>query len=101
MGGCTDVLFVEQDIWKWKFMDDYAVACFKTGNLEEAQRCITTLVNAPIFSEIPEKDRARITKNRDAFDAAIKEKEEYINQTGSNEQPVQPPAKKEKIDGEN
>ena len=76
MGGCSDVLFVEQDIWKWKFIDDYSVACYRTGNIEEAMNVLDNLIKSEIFSGIPEKDKERIKTNMIAFEKA---KNEILN----------------------
>lgn len=84
MGPCSDILFVEHDIWKWRFLDDYSVACYHTGNIDEAIRCIETLTASPEFKEISDDERTRIEGNLSTF-----RKARDLNQ--KNEDPVQPP----------
>lgn len=93
MGPCNDVLFVEHDIWRWKFIDDYSVCCFNTGNLEEAIRCTKSLMSSPVYSEIPQESRDRIEKNHESFEKAIEAREKYMASLrgDSEDQPVQAP----------
>lgn len=89
MGGCSDLLFVEHDIWHWKFLDDYSVAAFHTNNLNEAVKCAKTLVESPVWYNIPEKEQKRIKKNLESYEAAIAERDGI---QVDEEQPVQPPS---------
>lgn len=90
MGACNDILFVEHDVWKWKFVDDYAVACFHSGNLEEAVRCGNSLLKSSVFPGIPDIDKERITKNVESFESAWKEVNSQ-KPLAQEDQPVQPP----------
>ena len=67
MGACSDVLFVEHAIWKWKFLDDYSVACYRTGNLEEAVNSATNIIESNAYNEAPEADKERIKKNLESY----------------------------------
>ena len=87
MGGCVDVLFVEHDIWKWKFIYAYSITCFNTGNLDEALRCSKSLIASPEWESIPEKDKEGIMANNTVFQKAIDERDKNVEQ----DQPIQPP----------
>jgi len=89
MGGCVDVLFVEHDIWKWKFIYAYSITCFNTGNLDEALRCSKSLIASPEWDNIPEKDREGIKANNDVFQKAVDERDKNSQEEG--DQPIQPP----------
>jgi glycosyltransferase involved in cell wall biosynthesis len=73
MGPCGDVLFVEPEIWRWKFLDDYSIACFRTGNFDDAFRNGTTLMESDVWKEIPEGDQKRITENVESYKKAVDE----------------------------
>ncbi|NBU97284.1 MAG: glycosyltransferase, partial [Spirochaetia bacterium] len=40
-GSCSDILFVEDEIWKWRMPDEYSVLAYYNGNAEEAHKTTT------------------------------------------------------------
>ena len=81
IGGCNDILFVQHDIWKWRFLDEYSIACFHTGNIHEAIKCLKTIIDSENWAGIPTDEQERINKNLEEFQKAL----------DSMDQPVQPP----------
>lgn len=88
MGGCSDLLFVEHEIWEWRLLDDYSVAAFHTNNLNEALRCASTIIGSPHWENIPEEDRKRIQTNMESYKGALEQRDGVKVEE---EQPVQPP----------
>lgn len=70
-GPCSDILFVEDEIWKWRMPDEYSVLAYYNGNAEEAHKTTSILINSPVFEKIPESDRNRILKNLEFYSKAI------------------------------
>ncbi len=70
-GPCSDILFVEDEIWKWRMPDEYSVLAYYNGNAEEAHKVTTILINSPVFDKIPEQEQERIKKNLDFYSKAI------------------------------
>ena len=70
-GSCSDILFVEDEIWKWRMPDEYSVLAYYNGNAEEAHKITTILINSPVFDKIPEQEQERIKKNLDFYSKAI------------------------------
>jgi len=60
---CTDILFVEEDVWRWRFPDEYSVLAFYNGNAKEAFTVTTKLIESDVFNTIPPSDQERIKKN--------------------------------------
>jgi glycosyltransferase involved in cell wall biosynthesis len=75
-GSCSDILFVEDEIWKWRMPDEYSVLAYYNGNAEEAFRTTTIIMNSPVFESIPEVDRERIKKNIDFYKKSLNIEEE-------------------------
>jgi|694.fasta_scaffold00022_239 glycosyltransferase involved in cell wall biosynthesis len=70
-GPCSDILFVEDDIWKWRMPDEYSVLAYYNGNAEEAHKTTTILINSPVFGKIPKNEQDRIHKNIEFYNKAI------------------------------
>jgi len=70
-GPCSDILFVEDEIWKWRMPDEYSVLAYYNGNSEEAHKTTTILINSPIFEKIPKAEQDRIIKNLEFYNKAI------------------------------
>jgi glycosyltransferase involved in cell wall biosynthesis len=68
---CNDVLFVEEEIWRWRMSDEYAVLCYYNGNSIEAHRTTKMLMESDVYSNIPEKDQERIEKNMEFYSKSI------------------------------
>ena len=68
---CNDVLFVEEEIWRWRMTDEYAVLCYYNGNHEEAYRVNKALIESEVYSQIPDNEKARIEKNMEFYDRAV------------------------------
>ena len=60
---CNDLLFVEEEIWKWRMPDEYSVLAFYNGNAQEAIDYTQKIIDSPVFLAIPPADRERIKKN--------------------------------------
>lgn len=76
-GPCSDILFVEDDIWKWRMPDEYSVLAYYNGNAEEAHKTTTIIINSPLFEKITKGEQERILKNLNFYEKAInKNKEE-------------------------
>lgn len=69
-GPCSDILFVEDEIWKWRMPDEYSVLAYYNGNVEEALKTTTLLINSPVFEKIPKGDQDRIRKNMEFYQKA-------------------------------
>ncbi len=73
-GPCSDILFVEDEIWKWRMPDEYSVLAYYNGNPEEALKTTNILINSPIFEKIFKGEQDRIKKNLDFYQKAIDRK---------------------------
>ena len=71
---CNDILFVEEDVWKWRMPDEYSVLAYYNGNPEEAYKITNAIINSPVFSGIPKIDQDRIQKNLGFYNEAIQKK---------------------------
>lgn len=80
-GPCSDILFVEDDIWKWRMPDEYSVLAYYNGNAEEAYKTTSIIINSPIFATINKSDQDRIMKNMDFYSKALQTKEETTEET--------------------
>ena len=81
-GPCSDILFVEDEIWKWRMPDEYSVLAYYNGNAEEASKTTNIIINSPIFEKMPKSEQERILKNLDFYNKAlnISEKDEEVKQ---------------------
>jgi glycosyltransferase involved in cell wall biosynthesis len=70
-GPCSDILFVEDDIWKWRMPDEYSVLAYYNGNAEEAHKTTTIIINSPLFEKINKGEQERILKNLNFYEKAI------------------------------
>jgi hypothetical protein len=70
-GPCSDILFVEDEIWKWKMSDEYSVLAYYNGDPEEAFRTTSILINSSVFNKISPQDQQRIHMNMSFYQKAI------------------------------
>jgi len=70
-GPCSDILFVEDEIWKWRMPDEYSVLAYYNGNAEEAHKTTTIIINSPIFEKISKGEQERILKNLNFYEKAL------------------------------
>ena len=70
-GSCSDILFVEDDIWKWRMPDEYSVLAYYNGNAEQASKTTDMIINSPVFSTLSQMEQDRIKKNMDFYSNAI------------------------------
>ena len=70
-GPCSDILFVEDDIWKWRMPDEYSVLAFYNGNAKEAYNTTAVIMNSPIFNALPQMERDRIAKNMEFYSKSL------------------------------
>ena len=57
-----DILFVDEDVYRWRSRDEFAVASFWTGDLEDA---VTVGEQLLAGDELPDSQRERVRKNLD------------------------------------
>lgn len=62
-----DILFVREDIHQWRMIDDYAVLAMRTGNVMEAVKAASAIVNSVNANVVPKEELDRINKNLEAF----------------------------------
>ena len=82
-GPCSDILFVEDDIWKWRMPDEYSVLAYYNGNAQEAFRTTEIIINSPVFQNLPQMEKDRVMKNMEFYSKALnpqvqEEKEEVL-----------------------
>ena len=70
-GTCQDILFVEDEIWKWRLPDEYSVLAYYNGNAEEAYKITNIIINSTSFNGIPQIDKDRINKNLEFYKKAL------------------------------
>lgn len=70
-GPCSDILFVEEEIWRWRMPDEYAVLSFYNGNAKEAHKTTKILIESQFFNSIPTLDQERIHKNMEFYEKAL------------------------------
>jgi hypothetical protein len=70
-GTCQDILFVEDEIWKWRLPDEYSVLAYYNGNAEEAYKITSIIINSTSFNGIPQTDKDRINKNLEFYKKAL------------------------------
>lgn len=80
-GPCSDILFVEDEIWKWRMPDEYSVLAYYNGNVEEALKTTTLIINSPIFEKIPQGEKDRINKNLEFYQKALEKSKETEHST--------------------
>jgi hypothetical protein len=77
-GSCSDILFVEDEIWKWRMPDEYSVLAYYNGNAEEAHKVTTIIINSPVFDKIATNEQERIRKNMEFYSKAITKATETV-----------------------
>jgi glycosyltransferase involved in cell wall biosynthesis len=77
-GPCSDILFVEDEIWRWRMPDEYSVLAYYNGNIEEALKTTTILINSPIFEKIPAGEQDRIRKNVEFYQKGMNKDKESV-----------------------
>lgn len=75
---CSDILFVEDDIWKWRMPDEYSVLAYYNGNNEEAAKVANVIINSPSFATLPQIEKDRIIKNMDFYTKAMEIKNQPV-----------------------
>jgi glycosyltransferase involved in cell wall biosynthesis len=73
MRPCDDILFVENDIWKWKMTDEYSVLAYYTGNIKEAYVACKSILELPEYETIAQSEKERIRKNFETFEKVYNE----------------------------
>ena len=56
-----DRLFVDEEVYAWKALDEYAIAAYWVGKFNECRHACNRLLENPA---VPESERARIEENR-------------------------------------
>ncbi|HXQ37129.1 MAG TPA: glycosyltransferase [Anaerolineales bacterium] len=57
----NDILFVENDWYDWRILDELSISAYKIGRIEEAKFCIKKILSKS--TRIPQEDMKRIIKN--------------------------------------
>jgi glycosyltransferase involved in cell wall biosynthesis len=65
--GCSDILFVEPEMWQWRLLDEFSLAAYYTGNPEISIEKTSAIVNAEFFEKLNEKEQTRLKKNLDLY----------------------------------
>jgi glycosyltransferase involved in cell wall biosynthesis len=79
-GPCSDILFVEEEIWRWRMPDEYAVLSFYNGNAKEAYKTTKVLMESQFFNAIPPQDRERIQKNMEFYEQALQNEQNALEE---------------------
>lgn len=80
-GPCSDILFVEDDIWKWRMPDEYSVLAYYNGNAEEAYKTTEIIIKSPIFNTLPPQEKDRISKNMEFYSQGINSEDKKIEES--------------------
>lgn len=56
----NDVLFVDEDVYSWRCRDEYAIACYWSGDYAESARVASELLSDPA---LPDEQRERVEMN--------------------------------------
>jgi len=75
---CNDILFLEKEIWEWRFLDEYSLAAFYTGNPEIALKYCEPIVSSDFFKDLPKNEQDRILKNLGFFKNATEDKQKAL-----------------------
>ena len=71
---CNDILFLEKEIWQWRFLDEFSLSAFYTGNPEIAIKYIEPVTKSDFFQDLPVNERERLIRNVNHFNQAIEDK---------------------------
>ena len=71
VGPCQDILFLEEDIWKWRFVDEYSVSCYYSSRFKEAHDLCKKLIDSKIYIDLPIAEKDRIQKNFKSYEEAL------------------------------
>ena len=77
---CSDILFVEDEIWKWRLPDEYSVLAYYNGNSQEAYKIANIIINSPFFEKLAQIDQERINKNLEFYKKALNPEENQIEE---------------------
>jgi len=78
---CNDILFIEKEIWEWRFLDEFALSAFHAGNPDIAFKHLEPVVNAEFFKSLPENERNRMAGNLKNFENAADEKMKKLKES--------------------
>jgi glycosyltransferase involved in cell wall biosynthesis len=79
-GPCSDILFVEDDIWKWRMPDEYSVLAYYNGNAQEAYNTTEIIIKSSVFNTLPPMEKDRVMKNMDFYTKALNPESEVNDQ---------------------
>jgi len=65
--GCSDILFVEPEMWQWRLLDEYSLASYYTGNPELSIEKTTDIIKSEFFKDLPEQEQNRLKKNLELY----------------------------------
>jgi hypothetical protein len=72
--GCSDILFVEPEMWQWRLLDEFSLAAYYTGNPEMSIEKTSAIINADFFGKLNEKEQARLKRNLDLYQKGYESK---------------------------
>lgn len=65
--GCSDILFVEPEMWQWRLLDEFSLAAYYTGNPEISIEKTSAIIKADFFDKLNEKEQARLKRNLELY----------------------------------
>jgi glycosyltransferase involved in cell wall biosynthesis len=65
--GCSDILFVEPEMWQWRLLDEFSLAAYYTGNPEISIEKTSAVIKADFFPDLPQKEQERLKRNLDLY----------------------------------
>lgn len=64
----NDILFIEKEVWEWKFIDEFSLSAYYTGNIDLSIKYLNSVINnKKIWNYIPDKDKERLSNNFELF----------------------------------
>lgn len=72
--GCSDILFVEPEMWQWRLLDEFSLASYYTGNPEMSIEKTSAIINADFFNKLNEKEQTRLKRNLDLYQKGYESK---------------------------
>jgi len=64
---CNDILFIEKEMWDWRFLDEFSLAAFHSGNPGIGAKHLDPIIKADFFKNLPEKEQERMKHNMQTF----------------------------------
>ena len=85
----NDILFINDDMYKWMVLDEYAVTAFYIGDIEKGHKACESLISMVNNGEIPQQHRERFMENLKHYSTALEEKQRIFIEQNAELQKVQ------------